>query len=119
MQIRGGGNIPQDAIFEAHPELIGDALSVHLSQEAASAAVWTLYVDVHITQGWFRLGKIVTTPPTGGDPPARVVAFAVCPGAVGWKVTSTCPTDGELAELHITSSKCCGLPFGVTANNPR
>jgi hypothetical protein len=102
---------------------IGDVLSIHLSQQANSAAVWTLQVFVQIAQGEFELGlPIITNPPKPamgtGDPPARTVGFAFCPGAIGWKVLARCITDGENADLVIQSSQCSGgSAFGVTPNN--
>lgn len=116
MKVEGGAANPQDVLLEAHPELIGDSVSIHLAQEAGSAAVWTLHVDVHIPQGWFRLGRIVTRAPSLGDPPARTVGFGVCPGAMGWKVIASCST-AEIADVVLQSSRCCGaVALGVTAN---
>jgi hypothetical protein len=105
MQILGNSQrLPTDVIFEAHPDLIGDAVSVHLAQVPGSAAVWTLDVDVHIVQGWFRLGRMVTSSPALGAVPARSVLIASCPGAMGWRVVATCPTNGEIADLVLQSS---------------
>ena len=100
---------------------IGDVLSIHLSQQGNSVAEWNLTVYVEIAQGWFQLGPtFVTVPPVPtnvGDPPARTVGFAFCPGAIGWKVLATCETDGENADLVIQSSKTSGgATFGVTPN---
>jgi hypothetical protein len=148
MKIRGGsGKLqpPNEAILAANEQLgrgtdefgkfsddknegpprprIGDVLSIHLSQEADSAAVWTLTVFVQVAQGEFILGlPIVTNPPSPaagtGDPPARTVGFAFCPGAIGWKVLATCDDVNEEADLLIQSSQCCGgSAFGVTPNS--
>lgn len=95
------------------PKGVGDSLSVHLSQDGASAAVWTLLVYVHVQQGTFFLGTITTTPPSLGNQASRTVLIATCPAATGWKVIALCPTDGEEAEITIDSSKCCGSAVGV------
>lgn len=116
MEIVGGTSLPNDVVWAGDEKITGDVLSIHLSQKANSAAVWTLEVWVHIAQGSFILGTIVTNPPTAGDPPSRTVGFAACPGASGWKVTARCPTYNEEADLLIQSSKCCGSNFGVTPN---
>lgn len=118
MEIFGGTELlPQEVILEANPLLIGDVLSIHLSQVTPnSAAVWKLRVFVRTFQGEFLLGSFTTNAPSALEPPARVVGFGSCPGAVGWKVLATCPTNGEVADLIIASSKCCASTFGVTKN---
>jgi hypothetical protein len=105
MDIVGSSSrIPHDVILEANPSLIGDAVSIHLSQQPDSAALWTLHVDVHIAQGWFRLGSMVTSSPELGAAPARTVAIASCPGAIGWRVVAECATNEEFADLVLQSS---------------
>jgi hypothetical protein len=105
MDIVGSSSLlPHDVILEANPSLIGDAVSIHLSQKPRSAAIWTLHIDVHIAQGWFRLGSMVTSSPELGAVPARTVAIASCPGAIGWRVVAQCATDGEFADLVLQSS---------------
>jgi hypothetical protein len=99
---------------------IGDVLSVHLSQNAGSTAVWAITVFVQVAQGFFILGPaVITNPPSGAtpDPPARTILFASCPGAIGWKVACDCATDGEIADIVLQSSQCCGgATFGVIPN---
>jgi hypothetical protein len=87
---------------------IGDTLSIHLSQDARSSAIWNLTVFVQVAQGWFILGPdIVTNPPNPaqgqGDPPARTVGFASCPGTIGWKVLCRSDDPEEIADLVIQS----------------
>lgn len=94
-------------------EGVGDSLSVHLAQTPGSAAIWTIQVFVHIDQGTYFLGSIVTTPPSAGNVPSRTVLIATCPAATDWKVVATCPTDGEEAYLDLDSSKCCTSAIGV------
>ena len=110
---------PNEAILECSPELLGDVLSIHLSQQAGSLATWDLTVYVQIAQGWFQLGPTLTiASPASGHPPARTVAFAGCPGAIGWKVLATCPTNEEIADLLLQSSRCMGTAiFGVVENS--
>jgi len=112
----GADKAPSDCILEADPELVGDVLSIHLSQQADSTSVWTIRVRVQIAQGWFRLGEFDCNSVAVDGAPARVVGFASCPGARGWAVEASCPDDGEHADLVIQSSKCCGAQFGVTKN---
>ena len=102
---------------------IGDTLSIHLSQDARSSSVWTITVFVQVAQGWYVLGPdIVTTPPKPaigtGDPPARVIGFASCPGAIGWRVLCQCPDKDEIANLFLQSRQGGGgsSSFGVTPN---
>jgi hypothetical protein len=97
---------------------IGDVLSIHLSQQANSQAIWEIFVWVQTAQGYYQLGpSFFTNPPSAGDPPARTIAFAACPGTIGWKVGARCPTDGEIAELTIQSNQYSGSgSFGVTPN---
>jgi len=110
--IFGGGNI-QDVILECDPKLLGDSLSIHLSQQAQSAAVWTIAVDVHLAQGKFRLGAFTTITPLAGATPSRTVAIATCPGAIGWSIQASCPTAAEIAGLTLQSSRCCTSAIGV------
>jgi len=103
-----------------HRPRIGDVLSIHLSQNAGSSAIWIITVYVQVAQGWFICGiPITTNPPTGTppDPPARTVGFAFIPGAIGWKVQCFCETDDEIADIVLQSSQGGGgSAFGVTPN---
>lgn len=97
---------------------IGDVLSIHLAQQPNSTSVWDMTVYVQIAQGFFQLGPTFqTNPPANGDPPARTIAFASCPGAIGWKVLATCADNGENADLVIQSQYGGGgSVFGVVPN---
>ena len=116
------GNDPvsgQDEPNKFRRPRIGDTLSIHLSQNAGSAAVWEIIVYVQVAQGWFAVDAIATTPPSLGAIPARTVGFAFVPGAIGWKVLCTCQTDDEIADLVLQSSECSGGGmFGVSPNPP-
>lgn len=112
--IEGNAHITvQSVVLDCAPELVGDALSVHLAQQATSAAIWTLNVWVQVAQGWFWLGAKNSTSPAAGDDPSRTVIIATCPGAMGWRVDAYCPTDGEIADLTLQSSRCCSSVPGV------
>lgn len=114
MQIQGGvANIPLDIVLAVGPDHVGDSLSVHLSQAPGSAAVWRLKVYVQVVEGEYYLGEINTTPPSITGNPAAVVLMANCPAAMGWKVVASCPTNGEVADLRLQSSKCCMSIIGV------
>ena len=107
--------IPQAAVLDCDPVLVGDSLSVHLAQQSNSAAVWTLHVWVLIAQGWYHLGVINTLPPSLGDEPSRTVLIANCPGATGWRVDCECITDDEIAAIALQSSRCNSSVIGVEA----
>lgn len=110
--------ITQGVVLDCSPALVGDALSVHLAQQSNSAAVWTLHVWVQIAQGWYHLGVVTTVSPLAGSEPSRTVLVATCPGATGWRVDCECPTDDEIANIVLQSSKCCSSSIGVTAITP-
>lgn len=98
-------------------EFQGEACAICLAQQDAnSIAVWNLFIDVHLDQGWFRLGWIVCNTPAVDSAPARVVGYASCPGAKAFRVQAWCTTEGEIADLVIVGGKCCGGggAFGVT-----
>lgn len=124
-QIIGSSHqIPQAAVLDCDPKLVGDSLSIHLSQQAgnaagtANSAVWALDVYVQIAQGWYHLGHVDTVPPSLGTVPARTVAIATCPGATGWRVECACTTDDEIADIALQSSACCSASIGVTSLEP-
>lgn len=118
-QILGNSHvIPQAVVLDCDPVLVGDSMSAHLSQQAGSAAVWTLHVWVLITQGWYHLGSVVTVPPSLGSESARTVLVATCPGATGWRIECSCPSDDEIAALALQSSRCCSSAIGVVGVDP-
>lgn len=114
-QIIGGQS--NDVTLDVAAERVGDSLSIALSQDAASLASWRLDVDVQGSQGRFRLGSVVVPAPGGAQPASRIVAFAVCPGARAWWVSASSATIGEVADLVLESSKCCGAALGVLNNS--
>jgi hypothetical protein len=73
---------------------LGPAISIALT-ESGTFARWLLRVDVTLPGGRFCLGHVFTTPPTEftpattpglRSPSARIVALAICPGAIGWSI---------------------------------
>lgn len=103
----------QDVVLECSPDLIGDSLSIHLTQAAGSAAVWIVRVEVHVAQGKYRLGNFTTISPAAGATPSRTIALATCPGAIGWSLQVSCVTAGEIAGFTLQSSRCCTKAIGV------
>jgi hypothetical protein len=119
-QVIYGSSVGQanDVSLQKDPKGVGDSLSVHLSQEPRSTAVWTLQVFVHLQQGTFFLGQKTIPVLTAASVSARTVIIANCPGATGWKVIATCPDDNEEAQLTLDSSKCCSNAIGVELVEP-
>lgn len=103
----------QDVSLECSPDLIGDSVSIHLTQAPGSVAVWNVRVDVHIAQGKYRLGNFTTISPAAGATPSRTIALATCPGAIGWSLQVSCVTAGEIAGFTLQSSRCCTKAIGV------
>lgn len=110
MRIQGG--LPQYAELQAGA--VGEGLAIALTEPPDSLAAWTIDVDVATNEGRFRLGRVVSRAPRAGDPTARVVAVAHCPGAVGWVVAVNGPP-GAAAELVLASSKTAAAAVGVVA----
>lgn len=117
MQIQGG-RITNFVKLEKDIAEIGPSISIALAEEPTSANVWTIDVFVQYeTLGTSKLGTFVTIPPSIGNPPNRVVAFATCPGAKGWYVQAQCLTNPKaLAELELDTSLYCSGTFGVHVN---
>jgi hypothetical protein len=78
---------------------VGPCLAVHLSQAPLSPFSWVLRIGVRTQEGGFTLGRayvIQNNDPTivadsaysipKTNDPAKVVAFAWCPGAIAWTV---------------------------------
>lgn len=116
MQIRGG--VPNDLVLEKNLEKMGPTISIALSQKNSSAVSWhfVVYVQYH-SQGNFILGNFDTVSPVAGNPASRVVAFATCPGAIGWAVQATCADPTEIAECVIDSSQFGSSQLGIVVNN--
>lgn len=118
MKIRQGASLVQEVIYEG--DVKGEGLVICLSQEdPASTVTWLITVYVHINQGWWHLGYFVTNTPAVDGAAARVVGFASCPGAKGWKAVvrnaTAVPNESFDAELTLQAGLCCGggSPYGV------
>lgn len=103
-------------------DIVGEGLSIALSQEDPSdQSSWFIRVFARIPQGEFLLGFLTTNFPVTDGAPARFVAFAGCPGVIGWRVEVTNASGlpvGNVsfdAEVWIQAGKCCGggIQFGV------
>jgi hypothetical protein len=100
---------------------IGDSLSIFLSQEATSRARWKIVVYVMTTQGRNIAGEFLCRAPGDrGEAPARLVATARIPGAIGWSVSASLPlaesnraAAAEQARITLSSTKQGGGDFGV------
>lgn len=107
----------------------GEGLSIFFSQGGDSVVRYRFRVKARIDEGIFDMGEFFSSPPGATSPIpgrlSRMVAGAVCPGAVAWSVEITpVGVDGEqpaseTAEITLASSKCCTAPIGVTRVSER
>ncbi len=114
-KITGGPGVSNDVMLLGDDERhrIGPFLSIALSEPADSAFVWTLIVRARLHgDGSFHVGQIATTPPSAGDPAARLVAFAWCPGATAWHVQVNGPI-GATGAIELASGNDGSLPPGI------
>jgi hypothetical protein len=91
----------------------GEAISIALSQnDPTSNTQWLVLVWVQTNQGEFFLGGLTTNTAATDGNPSRIVGFASCPGAVGWKVrfrNAFPSTNNDFdAEAWVIAGKCCG-----------
>jgi len=103
----------------------GEGLAVFFSQDGACEARYRCLVKAITTGGTFDMGEFYISPPTATQIPgrlSRMVAAAICPGAIGWAVDVSCIPSliedelvlpSETAEIILASSHCCGSPMGV------
>jgi hypothetical protein len=111
MKIHGG--LAQDLALDVPEDDVGACVVAALSEESTSTAAWTIEVFVRLGgAGRFKLGQTTTTAPSAGNPPARVVLVACCPGAKGWSVTATGPVGAE-ADLALATGEAVSTPVGV------
>jgi hypothetical protein len=100
----------------------GEGLSIFFSQNGDSQARYRFLVKAKTDQGVFDMGEFYSSPPLATGLPGRLtrmLAAAVCPGAIGWTVeVSGMLVDGEIiddtADVILCSSRCCTAPVGVT-----
>jgi len=112
----------------------GEGLAIFFSQDGDAIGRYRVLVKALIDQGIYDMGEFFISPPdiasTLPVPTAapfgrlsRMVAAAVCPGAIGWSVEVTPyfqvgtvnepEAPEELADIVLASSKCCTAPVGV------
>lgn len=110
--------VPNFAKLEPREGPLGEipSVCVMLSQDASSSARWVLRLIAQTENNHAELGRIVTSAPSLGASPSRVVLEATCPGAIGWTVLAELfdGTAGGSELLDIAASRCCG-DFGVAA----
>ena len=109
----------------------GPTLSICLAEEVNSTCEWECRVLARTEHGSFHVGSFRTRPPARGEVPARLVAIAYFPGALGWLTSWRLRAGGNArsaaaASLHSSSDCPAGtLPgvtpmlSGVTAASPR
>lgn len=89
----------------------GDSLSICLAEEVDSDSEWECFVRARTNQGTYHVGAFRTRSPARGEIPARLVATAYFPGAIGW-ITSWRLRSGTnpqaAAECTLASRDCCG-----------
>ena len=109
-------------------EEAGESLAIFLSQTPGDSA--RLYFAVYAilsSGGQLLVGTFNSSPPIATDPqgqPTRLVAYASCPGAVGWTVRHGLAASyiGGVHESYgvdLGSSKGIVSPSGVTRVNQR
>ncbi len=101
-----------------------EGLSIFFSQEGGAVSRFRVRVKARIDQGLYDVGEFYTSPPLATAPPgrlSRMVAAAVCPGAVGWALEINLITQPnqesipeEVADIVLASSKCCTAPVGLS-----
>lgn len=109
----------------------GEGLSIFFSQNGDDTVRYRFLVKVKTDQGLYDIGEFYSSPPlatpTRPGRLSRMLAAAVCPGAVGWSVeVEAMPAVGvevaippEVAKIILNSSKCCTAPVGVHRVNER
>jgi len=120
VQIRNGSEERNEVRLEG--DVLGEAIAIGLSEgDPQSNTRWLILVFVQTTQGEFFLGGVTTNTAATDGNPSRIVAFASCPGAIGWVVRArnAFPSANQAVfdgELWVIPGKCCGGmgPFGVT-----
>lgn len=103
----------------------GEGLSIFVSQSETDTIRWRLDVSASLDNGSeLAVGTFYLSPPSAALPNdrlTRLVAIAVCPGAVKWSVTCTAisPGSNETINIELASSKCCTAPCGLSRVSER
>jgi len=116
VKIRNGNAEGNEVQYEG--TVAGEAIAIALSENDPTAGTrWLLRVWVQTPQGEYHLGAVTTNTAAVDGNPSRIVGFAYCPGAIGWKVraqnafpSSNLGFDGE---LWVIPGKCCGGNPGI------
>jgi hypothetical protein len=116
MLIRNGKDEQNEVNYQG--DVKGEAIAIALSEnDPAALTRWLLLVWVQLPQGEYFLGAITTNTAVVDGAPSRIVGFASCPGAMGWKVRARngYPSSNQTydAELWIIPGKCCGGMPGI------
>lgn len=88
--------------------------------DQAPGTTWDIFVDVLLEEaGFTRLGALRTKAVANRLAPQRVVGYAVCPGARGWRVVVGNGVASSRADVYIVAG---GTSFahavGVYPNDP-
>lgn len=103
----------------------GEGLSIFISQAETDTIRWRLDVSASLDNGSeIAVGTFYLSPPSAALPNdrlTRLVAIAVCPGAVKWSVTCSAisPESNETINIELASSKCCTAPCGLSRVSER
>lgn len=120
MLIRSVENYAHEVIYEG--DIKGEGVAIFISENDPTTTVrWIVKVYVKTKQGTFFLGFLTTNLVSVDGAASRCVAFASCPGAVGWRVTFQSlfvlagSNTGFDAETWLVPGLCCGGggPYGV------
>lgn len=100
----------------------GEGLAIFFSQEGGAIARYRFQVSAITNDGTLQVGTFYSSPPNAtiiNGNLTRLLAIAVCPGAISWAVDIRRMVIGEgalskeTAEVTLASSKCCTGPAGV------
>jgi len=97
----------------------GEGLAIFFSQGGDSTCRYRALVKARTDQGLYDMGEFFISPPiVASSPPgrqSRMVAGAICPGAIGWSVGISAvkgieEIPDEVADVVLSSSRCTGRP---------
>lgn len=117
MRVIGGASTSLS--FPVATEVVAIVLSEPADQPPGTR--WEVFVDVLLEEaGYCRLGAVETKPVANRLAPQRVVAFAACPGARGWRVLVGNPDRASQAEVFLAGKPGvdAGMKLGVYPNDP-
>ena len=118
MRVIGGSSTSLS--FATPAEVVAIVLGESLHDQPPGTT-WEVFVDVILEEaGYSRLGALRTRPVSGRLAPPRVIGFAACPGARGWRVLVGNAVPGSVAEVFLAgrSGSEAGTMLGVYPNDP-